>query len=922
VGTTIRLLGPVDVLVNGAARPVRGVRRQAILAVLGLNRGDVVSTDHIVEAVWDGSAPATAMNTLQRNISHLRDLLGDRDAIRFQPPGYLLTPGGEPTDAETAEDLVRQARASGDDQDRVRVLTAALALWRGPSLAGLTELPWLYRQAEQLEDLRRRIVDALADARLALGEHAQLLPELELLAAENRFDERRQGRLILALYRAGRQAEALAVYQRLTVVLRDELGIDPGPELRELYTAVLRQDGALVATAARPAGPTAPAQLPAVVNGFAGRVGELAALDAALASAAGSDRAPLICAVSGGAGVGKTSLAVQWAHLNAGRFPDGQLYVNLRGFDRTGSVMDPAEAVRGFLGALAVPVARVPVGLDAQAALYRSLLAGRRMLVLLDNARDAEQVRPLLPATPGCLTVVTSRHQLGPLVAVEGARPLPVDLLTTGEAEELLVLRVGAQRVAAEPEAVQQIISRCARLPLALSIAAAHAILRPHRPLAALAAELGVGSELDTLSTGDPGSDVRHVFSWSYGTLTAAAARLFRLLGLHPGPDIGAGAMAGLAGLPARAAASLADELVRANLLSERSVGRYVLHDLLRAYAAEQAGRHDSDDERRAASERIFDHYLHTAQSAVRALHGSWCDLALPPPVTGAAPAQLTDTDAAAAWLEAEHEVLLAAIVQAADGFEGYAWRLAWTLSLVLDSRGYWREYAETQRIVLAAALRIDDPVGLAHARHGLGRAYTCLGRDDEAAAELGTALAAYLAIGDRAGAGDVHLGLGFLFDRKGDNAAAMHESEVALELFRSAGHRSGEAMSLSNIGWSLTLQGEYARALPFCERGLALHRELGDPRGQAGSWHSLGLVRQHLGQGRAAVTCYNQGLVLSRQVGDRYLQAAMLHGTGDVLAADGELSSARESWRQALVLLDELGHDEAEEVRYKLRHG
>ncbi|HKS99275.1 MAG TPA: AfsR/SARP family transcriptional regulator, partial [Rugosimonospora sp.] len=450
----IRLLGPLDVVVDGVPRPVPGLRRRAILAVLALNRGKVVGTDQLIDAVWDGAAPATVGNTLQRNMSHLRQLLGDPGAIQARPPGYLLrTAGDEPTDAEAAEQLARQAGEEGDPGTRARRLREALALWRGSSLVDVAGLPWLDRQAERLEQLRLRVRRELIDARLDLGEHAQLLPELAQLATEHPFEEHVHGRLILALYRAGQPVEALATYRRLRDNLRDELGIDPGPELRALEAAVLRQDPSLApaaAVATVPAPPArVPAQLPAAVYAFAGRTAELAALDAMLAAATGTGlgAAVVISAVSGSAGVGKTSLAVYWAHRVAAQFPDGQLYVNLRGFDPTGVAMDPGEALRGFLYAFGVPAERVPLGLTAQAALYRSLLATRRVLVVLDNARDGEQVRPLLPGAPGCLAVVTSRNQLTSLVAVEGAQPLAVDLLSPAEARDLLARRLGEPRV-------------------------------------------------------------------------------------------------------------------------------------------------------------------------------------------------------------------------------------------------------------------------------------------------------------------------------------------------------------------------------------------------------------------------------------------------------------------------------------------
>jgi len=468
------------------------------------------------------------------------------------------------TDVREVERLLRQAPQSPEPAEVARGLHRALNLWRGRPLADVTGVAWLEEQAERLDLLWLRVRQALSEARLAAGEHAQLVPELEQIAADHPLDERVHGQLMLALYRSGRQADALAVYHRLRHTLDEELGIDPGQALRDLETAILRQDPALsapaaAATLAAPPAPV-PAQLPSAVPAFTGRTAELARLDALAgldAGAAGAGLGPAtpatvaICAVSGTAGVGKTALAVHWAHRVAGRFPDAQLYVNLRGFDPAGAALDPGQALRGFLDAFGVPTARIPADLDAQAGLYRSLLAGKRVLVVLDNARSAEQVRPLLPGAPGCLAIVTSRDQLAGLVATEGARPLALDLLTAADARKLLVRRLGADRAVGEPEAVEAIITACARLPLALTIAAARAATSPGFPLAAIAAELQEsGSALDPVDGGDLATDVRAVFSWSYHALSAGAARLFRLLGLHPGPDIPITGAASLAGIP------------------------------------------------------------------------------------------------------------------------------------------------------------------------------------------------------------------------------------------------------------------------------------------------------------------------------------------------------------------------------------
>jgi DNA-binding SARP family transcriptional activator len=628
VTVQVRLLGPVDVTVNGSPRSVSGARRKAVLAVLALQADEVVSTDRLIGVVWGGAAPSAAHNTLQSHVSHLRQVLENKAAIVARPPGYVLNLGPDATDVAAVEHLVRSTNQIGGAAERARQLRAALAQWRGrPLVDVLGHHPWLDEQAERLDRLWTRINIALADARLALGEHSELIPDLEALSREHPFDEQIHHRLMTALYGAGRQADALATFQRLRRTLAEELGVDPTQELRDLESAILRQDpdlspppvagplGGVADSWSRPVTPAAgvPTQLPPARNGFAGRVPELASLDAL---AARRSAAVVVCAVVGTAGVGKTALALHWAHRSAPDFPDGQLYVDLRGFDPHRAPLDPADVVRGFLDALEVPVDQIPAGLDAQTGLYRSLLAARQMLVVLDNARDIEQVRPLLPGAPGSLAIVTSRDQLVSLVAAVGARPLVLDLFRAAEARDLLTRRLGEARVAAEPGAVEQIIARCAGLPLALAIAAARAATRPGFPLALLAEELReAGGTLDALDGGDPFTDVRAVLSWSYRRLSPDAARLFRLLGPNPGRDMSAAAAASLAGVRPGEVRPLLAELTRAHLLTEASPRRYAFHDLLRAYAIEQAHRSESDDDRRAAVGRLLDHYVHTGHS-------------------------------------------------------------------------------------------------------------------------------------------------------------------------------------------------------------------------------------------------------------------------------------------------------------------
>ncbi|MGC5662192.1 ATP-binding protein [Micromonospora sp. WMMD723] len=675
------------------------------------------------------------------------------------------------------------------------------------------------------------------------------------------------------------------------------------------------------ATASSAPAPFVPRQLPAAVRHFAGRSAPLTALTALLTEPAGPPGTVPVAIIGGTAGVGKTALAVHWAHQVADRFPDGQLYVDLRGFDAESPALNPAEAVAGFLEALAVPPERIPVGLAAQAALYRSLLADRRVLVLLDNARDADQVRPLLPSSPGCLVLVTSRNQLPGLVTAEGARPLPLGLLSPAEGRELLSRRLGAERVAAEPEAVDRVVAAAAGLPLALAIVAARAATYPDFPLARFAAELSVSrGALDAFSGGEAGVDVRAVLSWSYRGLDPAAADLFRALGTHPGPDVSVAAAASLAALaPAEVRRPLA-VLTRANLLTEHAPGRYVLHDLLRAYAVELAVATDSAGLRRAALCRLLDHYLHTAYAAALLLHKHRDDIDLPAAHPGTAVPAPADRDEAWAWLAAEHRALLAAIGLAVEhGLPTHAWQLAWSVNTYLDRVGAWTDQSRAQELALRAATAAGDRDGQARAHRNRAVACLRLGAYDEAHEHLERSRLLYAELGDRVGGGRTELNLGILAERQDDHRRALRHAQRAHRLFEAAGHAQGQANALNNIGWYHIQLGDHLRALDYCGQALVRQQQTGNRYWEAHAWDSLGFAHHHLGRHRDALDCFREALVLWRETGERYYESVTLMHVGDSHLAAAEPDAARAAWGQALDVLDQLGHPDAALVRDRL---
>jgi tetratricopeptide (TPR) repeat protein/transcriptional regulator with XRE-family HTH domain len=666
----------------------------------------------------------------------------------------------------------------------------------------------------------------------------------------------------------------------------------------------------------------APAQLPRDVSVFTGRVAELARLDALLARDEEQSTAVVIGTVSGAPGVGKTVLAVHWAHRVAERFPDGQIYVNLRGYHPRRRVMTTGEALRTLLDALGVPADQVPVGLDAQIGRYRSLLARKRILVVLDDARDAEQVRPLLPGTATALAIVTSRSQLTPLVALDGAHPLRLEPLSAADARELLARRLGADRVAAEPRAVDAIIDACARLPLALVIAAARAE-RSGVLLAAAAAELGgADRRLDALNAGDRSSQIRAVFSQSYLALSPRAARVFRLLGLHPGPDIAPAAVASLTGGPPPEVHAPLTELVHANLLIEHRPGRYTFHDLLRVYASDAVHRHEPEPIRRAALRRLLDHYLHTAHAAERLLHPLRDPIA--PPLDGPAPGviveSVVDAQEAIDWLGTERTVLLAVLRYAADaGFEAHAWQMAWTLETFLTRGGYRQDLADTWQTAVRSADHLDSAGPRAYAHRALAIAAIELRRYGDANRHAQRALALYTHLDDPTGQGHTHRDLAFLRWRQGNAREALGHAQKALDLFRAAGHHRGVANELNGVGWYHAELGNYTEALAHCERALALLEQLGDDVGSAYTWDSLGYIHHRLGRHRQALDCYHRALALHRRLGDRHDQADTLNRLGDTYEAAGDSAAARTVLLQALEVLAELDHPDTDVVRGKV---
>jgi DNA-binding SARP family transcriptional activator/tetratricopeptide (TPR) repeat protein len=932
----IGVLGPLRVWRGETVVDLGPVQQRVVFAVLALQAGRPVGRQQMINAVWGESAPRNAVNLVQRHVSGLRRLLepgrpgrAPSGLLVWTDAGYLLTVPAGALDLHVFESELARARAeraAGRMREAAGALHAALGLWRGLVCEGLSS-PFLDAQADRLAESRIGVLEERIELDLSAGGGAGLIAELRDLVAEYPLRERLHGLLMLALYQAGRRADALAAFREARGRLREELGIEPAAPLQRLHQQILAADPALTVAAAAAPGEAegerrpVPAELPHPIADFTGRVAELGRLDALLAG--DGDQAGtgmIITAIAGTAGVGKTAMAVHWAHRVAGRFPDGQLYVNLRGFDPAGSAMKPAEAIRGFLDAFGVTPQQLPASLEAQAGLYRSLLAGRRVLVLLDNAADEDQVRPLLPGSPGCLVIVTSRNELRGLIVTEGAQPVVVDLLSVAEARQLLSRRIGGGRVAAETTAADDIIALCARLPLALMLVAARAATHPGFGLAALAAELReAGGSLDAFDGQDQATNVRAVFSWSYQRLSAAGRRLFRLLGLHFGPDISTPAVVSLAGLPREQVRPPLAELARAHLVNERIPGRFALHDLLRAYATETADAHDPEDYRHAARHRMLDHYLQTAYRADELLNRHRVrPSALVAAGPGVTQENLVDQKHALAWFEAEHPVLLA-VLRHTSGFDAHVWQLAWALASFLEYQGHWRDWRDTQSIALDASRRLSDKLGQALSHRSLGIAFIQLSNYDRARSHLHRALGLFEEQGDHTGQADTQISLAWMLERQGLYREALPHAQEALAQSRTAGYDSGQGRALNAVGWFHALLGDHQQALVYCQQALDLQQDVNDRFGEAATYDSLGYAHRHLGHQREATTCYEEAANLYGELGDRYNEADTLVSLGDTHQAFGDSASARMAWQRALTIFEQLGHPLAGRVRAKL---
>ncbi|MCS7480423.1 BTAD domain-containing putative transcriptional regulator [Umezawaea endophytica] len=922
MATELRVLGPVELRVDGRVVEVGHARQRCVLAVLLVEANRVVTMEQLLDRVWADRLPYKARNVASNYVSRLRRVLTGDVAVVRRSGGYVLEVDPEAVDLHRFRRLVEQARGREDAQ-ALASLEEAAGLWRGVPFAGLDTL-WLAAVRTGLE--RERVAARLdrVDVALRCGRHTEVLPELSALAEQDDLDERVAAQFMLALHRAGRTAAALAHYRRLRARLVEQLGTEPASALRDLHQRVLDADPALTPSSAVISGTAAnaenpvPRQLPASPWWFTGRGAELTRLDQALTiePEQGPQRTSttgatvVISAIGGAGGIGKTWLALAWAHQRAEQFPDGQLFVDLHGFSPTQEPMAADVAVRGFIDALGVDPGRVPPGLDAQAALYRSLVTGKRVLIVLDNAATAGQVVPLLPGSPTCTVLITGRTRLASLIDRHDVRQLTLDVLARTEARALLAARLGADRVAAEPDAVDELVDLCGGYPLALSITARTAATHPGIPLAEVAADLReFGLEMLDHDT-DPAASLPAVLSWSLRALTDDQRTVFALLGITPGPDTSLPAVTVLTGLSSARTRKALSALEEASLLERRPGGRCAMHDLIRAYAATTA-RDLPDEVREAALVRVVDFYLHTAYAADRLLAPTRQPLDLAPPAPDVEPHPLRDTETGLAWMKAEHVTLLAAQRAAlALGRHDVVCHFAWALDTFHYRQGHRRATLVAWQAAVEAAAHLPDPTTLSRAHRLLGYACSRLSLHDEAIEHLDKALALAAHHHDPIEQAHTNRALAYAWELRGDDRQAMDHARSALDLYRTLGQPVREAIALNQVGWYAARLNDFDTARDHCQAALTLHRTHHNHEGEAATLDSLGLIAHRTNDQQQAVTHYQQALVLYRALEDAYRVADTLDNLGHPHIALGQHDRTRAIWQEALELYREQGRD------------
>ncbi|WP_160097044.1 AfsR/SARP family transcriptional regulator [Kibdelosporangium aridum] len=907
------LLGPLRAWRHGVEIELGPPQQRLLLSVLLAYAGKPVSLDTLVDLLWEDEPPSSAVNVVHRYVGTLRRLFEPELPTRAtgswlirEAGAYRLAVDAESCDLAEYREHTAQARKQaglGDKAGAVATYISALKLWQGRVAHGVAAPARARAIFLDMDHEGCRVICEAADVALEAGRAADVVPYLRLAVSLDEYNEAMQARLMLALAAAGNQAAALQTFETVRDKLASELGVEPGPELTAAFRAVLTPQTVEETPLITPI--VQPAQLPPDLPAFAGREAELKYLESLL-----PDRPTglVTVAIDGMPGSGKTTLAVHWAHSVADRFPDGQLYVNMRGFDPDHVQLTAAEALRGFLDALGIAASRIPPSVDAQSALYRSVLSNRRVLVLIDNAREIADIRPLLPGAAGCLVIVTSRSRLGGLVASEGAQAMTLHALSAEEARETLVRRLGREKVETEADAVEEIISLCGRLPLALAIVAARAAAYPHFPLSAIIAKLKQAKgTLQGFRDDDGELDVHTAFSWSYRILSPDAARLFRLLSVHIGVDTSVEAAASIGGLSVPRAQALLDELTRIRFLTEHEPGRYLAHDLIRTYAIEKRIQVDSAEEQHEALGRLLDYYVHMSYAAYLRLPPHQIFPPPPAPRPGVTLSEVPNLTTALNWFNSERHVIQLLVKTAAEhGFLPHTWYLAITTQQYYQRRGLAHDWETTTRIALAAAKEAGDPYVLARVHRSLAGAYYLLRRCEDALEQLKITEELLTQLGKTTDFAYLYSNYATVYSELGREAEAVAYHRRALVLYEEAGDRKGEAISLHAMAAGLSMLDKNVDAIGLVNRAMDIYLSLGDRHGEGNCWECLGLIHKNMGDPEQAVSCMKRAVEIYREVHALAEAANVLIVLGDTMnsAATREALSA---WRTALSIYEEL---------------
>ncbi|MEU7000278.1 BTAD domain-containing putative transcriptional regulator [Nonomuraea sp. NPDC046570] len=931
-GLRFAVLGPVRAWRDGEELDLGTPLQRSILAMLLLRQGRSVTPTEMIDAVWGEDAPPRALGALRTYVSRLRTVLEPDRSPRSRPD--LLTSVGRGYALRLPEgtlDLARFERGIAEAETARRLgrldqaadaLRAALTLCEGEPLSGAVG-PYAEHQRDRLIETRISVVETLMDVDLELGRHAAIVSELIALTADHPLREGLRAQLMLAYYRCGRQGDALNVFTETRDALIEELGIEPGPELTALHQRILAADPTLAAptpAASAPEEPEAatgtaddepahelprPAQLPAAVNDFTGRR-EVAGRIRGLLSAQGSAEGVPVAAICGIGGVGKTALAVHVAHSADDLFPDGQLYADLRGY--TEEATAPESALGAFLRALGIPADVIPEGLSERSALYRSLLADRRILVLLDNARDAQQVMPLLPGSAGCAAIVTSRGKLADLPA---ARLIDLDVMEPDEALSLFAAVAGPERVAAERAAAMDVVAACGFLPLAVRIVAARLAARPSWTVASLVPRLAdEARRLDELRVGNLA--VEATFALGYGQLDPAQARAFRLLSLPNGPDISTGAAAAVLSLSTLETEDLLESLVDTSLLEAPAPGRYRFHDLLKLFARRILEKTERPQARTMALRRLLGFYLASAQSAHRlAYEGSMIAENL---VVVGSGRTFASADDAVAWLIAEGDSLFATINQAAGSSRTAehllpAGDLLVAMEPLLESGTHMREFDQGTRAVLATARKISDSASELRSRYVLGRVLFGANRLPEAEEQFRIVLDLSNAGDEVVVTGEVLNALAVVSGRRRRHNEALAWFDAAMKFYRDNNVPAGEALVLSYSARDHLGLGHQEDAISAAEKGLAIFTELGSGAGTARARYHLGIVLSRVGRLNEAVHHHAECLAFFRASKQRVWEQRVCTRLAETFIAAERFPDAVRHAEQALLVSREIGH-------------